>query len=309
MGSEVRITTWAGDDGIAGNAVAASFAAFDRLDALLSVWQSGSDVVRINAAAGKFPVLVSADTLEVLKMARQASEWTGGKFDVTFGALADVWKFDHDRDNRVPTPAEISARLPLIDYTAVQIDEGARTVFLSRAGMRMHLGGIGKGYAVDRAVEIMRAAGLRNFLIQAGGDMYAAGEAGVGPWRLGVSDPRGALNESFATIELRDATLSTSGDYERAFVKNGERYHHVIDPDTGQPARGCVSVTIIAKTATLADVLSTGVFLLGPDKGMALIERLPDVDGIIVTQENQVLMSQGLHGRVNVRRAPTGSRP
>jgi thiamine biosynthesis lipoprotein len=229
------------------------------------------------------------------------SDWTEGKFDVTFGALADVWKFDHDQDDRVPAPAEIAARLPLVDYRAVAIDEPPGTAFVSRPRMRVHLGGIGKGYAVDRAVAILRARGFADFLVRAGGDLFASGAPGEQPWRLGIANPRGAPNDSFATVELRDRTLSTSGDYERFFIHDGQRYHHILDPDTGQPARGCVSVTIVAESAVVADGLSTGVFILGPEAGMALVERLPGVEAVIVTATHDVRVSSGLQGKVRLR--------
>jgi thiamine biosynthesis lipoprotein len=175
--------------------------------------------------------------------------------------------------------------------------------------MRVHLGGIGKGYAVDRAVAILREHGVRDFLLQAGGDLYASGQHGTTPWRLGIQDPRGEAGDYFARIELRDRTFSTSGDYERFFIEDGQRYHHLLDPDRGEPARGCVSVTIVAPRATFADALSTGVFILGPDEGMALVERLPDVDAVIVTAANEVRISSGLQGRVQLLRAPTARRP
>jgi thiamine biosynthesis lipoprotein len=142
-------------------------------------------------------------------------------------------------------------------------------------------------------------------MIQAGGDLYVGGNRGDRPWRLGINDPRGPGGRSFARVELSDATFSTSGDYERFFMKDGVRYHHILDPDTGQPARGCRSVTIVAKDALMADGLSTGVFILGPDAGMALIERLPDVEGVIVTAANQVLVSSGLKGRFVLSAPPT----
>jgi FAD:protein FMN transferase len=305
MGAEVRVTVWTRDEAAARAAMAVVFAEFDRLDALLSVWKPGSDVQRINAASGGAPVRVSADTLAVVRAAQQTSAITDGKFDITFGALSDVWKFDHDQDDRIPSDDQVAARLPHVDYQAVRVDEAAHTIALARPGVRIHLGGIGKGYAVDRAIAIMRERGLRDFLIQSGGDLYAGGEPGDRPWTLGINDPRGAPDESFATIELRDRTLSTSGDYERFFVKDGQRYHHLLDPDTGRPARGSRSVTIVAPTATEADGLSTGVFILGPEKGMALIERLPEVEAVIVTADNRVLISSGLRGRVTVLRPPT----
>jgi thiamine biosynthesis lipoprotein len=274
----------------------------------MSVWRAGSDVLRINAAAGAEAVAVSKDVREALHTARQISQWTASKFDVTFGALSDVWKFDHDQDNTIPTAEAIRARLPLIDYRQIDIDDRAGTVFLRRRGMRIHLGGIGKGYAVDKAVGILRAAGLRDFMIQAGGDLYVGGQNNGRPWRLGINDPRGASGQTFGTIDLSDGTFSTSGDYARFFLKNGVRYHHLLDPATGQPARGCRSVTIVADSPLLADGLSTGVFILGPEAGMALIERLPQVEGVIVTAKNEVLVSSGLKGRF-VQRAPPTDAP
>ena len=305
MGSEVRVTAWVTDEAAANQAFAAVFSEFDRLDALLSVWKPGSDVLRINAAAGSRPVEVSQETMEILRTAHAVSTWTNGKFDVTFGALSDVWKFDHDRDQRVPTPEEIAVRLPLIDYRTIVLDTNGRSVFVTRAGTRVHLGGIGKGYAVDRAVSMLRELGLRDFMVQFGGDLYVAGQAGNEPWRLGINDPRGAANDSFASIELRDLTFSTSGDYERFFIQAGQRYHHILDPTTGRPARGCRSVTIVAKSAMLADALSTGVFVLGPFAGMELVEGLPDVEAVIVSAQNEVLISQGLRDRVRMLHLPT----
>ncbi len=305
MGSELHLTAWTVDEPAARAAFAQVFSEFDRLDGLLSVWRDGSDVNRMNQAAGGAPVPVHPDTRQVLRAAAQVNAWTDRKFAITFGALAEVWKFDHDEDGRVPTSAEIAARLPRVDDRAVVVDEAAGTAAVTRPGVRVHLGGIGKGFAVDRAVAILRRAGLRDFLIQAGGDLYAGGQAGDTPWRLGIQDPRGPGGAPFAAVELSDATFSTSGDYERAFVLDGVRYHHILDPDTGQPARGCRSVTIVARDATMADGLSTGVFILGPERGMALVERLPDVEAVIVTADNQVRISSGLQGRVVTRHPPT----
>jgi thiamine biosynthesis lipoprotein len=304
MGSSLRVAIWTTDDAKAAAAADQVFKAFDRLESLLSIWKPGSDVVRLNAAAGREPVAVSDVTLEVLAAARIGSERTSGKFDITFGALAEIWKFDHDQDNRVPDRAAIDARLPLVDFRAVHVDAVKRTAFITRPGVRVHLGGIGKGYAVDAAVALLRQQGFRDFLIQAGGDMYAAGTNNGTPWKLGIADPRGS-HEAFAGLEIRDATVSTSGDYERSFVKDGVRYHHLIDPDRGEPARGCRSVTIVSNRATMADVLSTGVFIMGPELGMALIEKLPDVEGVIVSESNEVLISSGLKGRVEIKGTPT----
>lgn len=305
MGSRLQLTAWTDDEARTRRAFAAVFAEFDRLESLLSVWRPGSDVERLNAAAGGAAVPVRPETLEVLRAAAQVSAWTDGAFDVTFGALAEIWKFDHDQDNRVPSPEAIAARVARVDHRAVAIDAGSGSARITRAGIRVHLGGIGKGYAVDRAVQQLREAGLADFMVQAGGDLYVAGQAGDAPWRLGIQDPRGAGDEAFATVELSDATLSTSGDYERYFEHEGVRYHHILDPATGQPARGCRSVTIVARQALYADGLSTGVFILGPERGLALVERLPDVEAVIVTADNRVLVSRGLAGRVTLVHPPT----
>jgi FAD:protein FMN transferase len=305
MGAEARLSAWTADESKAAAAFEDVFIELDRLESLMSVWRPGSDIVRLNEAAGREPVAVGSDVIEALRIAREVSDWTDGAFDVTFGALSDVWKFDHDQDNRIPSPEEIRKRLPLVDYRALVLDVPARTANLTRTGMRAHLGGIGKGYAVDRAATILRSRGLRDFMIQFGGDLYVGGTHGERPWRLGIRDPRGPSDKSFAAIDLTDSSFSTSGDYERFFLRDGRRYHHILDPRSGEPTRGCRSVTIVAESATIADALSTGVFVLGPDKGMALIERLPKVEGVIVTHENRVLISSGLKGRLAMLAQPT----
>ncbi len=287
MGSELRLSAWTADEAAAVAVFETVFAEFERLESLMSVWRPESDILRLNAAAGDHPVAVSREVVEVLEIARQVSEWTDGTFDVTFGALSDLWKFDHDQDNTIPDPVLVQRRLPLVDYRALQVDPRAGTAFLERKGMRAHLGGIGKGYAVDRAAAMIRAQGLRDFMIQAGGDLYVGGLKDGRPWRLGIRDPRGPAGKSFALLDLSDGTFSTSGDYERFFMKDGRRYHHILDLRHGEPARGCRSVTLVTDRAVLADALAKGVFILGPDAGMALIEKLPGVEGVIVSAANR----------------------
>jgi len=306
MGSELRLSAWTANEPAATDAFDAVFTEFDRLDGLMSVWKPGSEIVRLNEAAGDHPVAAGADLRRILQIAAQISEWTGGKFDVTFGVLSGLWKFDHDQDNRVPDMNAVRRLMPLIDYRSIVVDDAAGTAFLEKKGMRAHLGGIGKGYAIDRGIEILHARGFNDFMIQAGGDLYVSGLKDGRPWRLGIQDPRGPGGTSFATIDLTNATFSTSGDYERSFVKDGRRYHHIIDPATGEPSQaGCRSVTIITGSAVMADGLSTGVFLLGPEKGMALVQRLPGVDAVIVTSKNEVLMTPRLNGRLTVQAPPT----
>ena len=305
MGTTLTLTASTTDQVAAKVAFDEMFAEFVRLEQLMSTWIADSDVSQVNRNAGVRPVRVSGEVREVLKIARQLSEWTGGKFDVTFGALSGLWKFDHDQDNVVPDLHEVRKRLPLIDYRAVQIDDAAGTVFLRHKGMSLHLGGIGKGYAVDRAAAILRRRGVRDFMVHSGGDIYVAGMKDSRPWRLAIQDPRRTANQPFAELDLSDGTFSTSGDYERYFVQNGRRYHHILDPATGEPARGARSVTIVSDLAVIADGLSTGVFIMGPDAGMALIERLPDVEGVIVSDKNEVLISSGLRDKVRIVAPPT----
>ncbi|HEX6164183.1 MAG TPA: FAD:protein FMN transferase [Vicinamibacterales bacterium] len=306
MGSQLQLSAWTTDEARAVEVFDQVHREFDRLEALLSVWKNGSDVVRINNNAGIAPVKVDRDTIEVLRIAREAGELTRGKFDVTFGALSDIWRFDHDQDNVVPDRSLIEPRLKRVDYRAVEIDATAGTAFINRPGTRVHLGGIGKGYAIDRGAAMMKARGLTDFMIQSGGDLYVAGTDRGKPWKLAIADPRGT-HDPFATVQMTDGTFSTSGDYERFFIKDGKRYHHLIDPDFGEPAMGCRSVTIVTNRAVMADVLSTGVFILGPGEGMKLIEQLPGVEGVIVTAGNEVLVSSGLKGRLELLKPPTNA--
>lgn len=305
MGSTLRLSAWTADTAGAEAAFDAVFAEFDRLEKMMSTWIPTSDIAAVNRGAGVKPANASPEIRELLADARQISEWTGGKFDVTFGALSGLWKFDHDQDNVIPDMREVRRRLPLIDYRAIQIDDPLGTVFLSKKGMSIHLGGIGKGYAIDRGADILRRRGFRDFMIQSGGDIYVAGMKNGKPWRLAIQDPRGPANQPFAELDLSNGTFSTSGDYERFFLKDGRRYHHILDPATGEPARGSRSVTVVANRAVLADGLSTGVFVLGPDKGMALVEKLPDVEGVIVSDKNEVLISSGLRGKLKMVAPPT----
>jgi thiamine biosynthesis lipoprotein len=305
MGSELRLTASVHDEASAVAAFDAVFQEFDRLESLMSVWRAGSEVLRINEAAGDRAVHVSREVLEVLAIARQVSDWTGGTFDVTFGALTGLWKFDHDQDNTIPDAQAIRRLLPLVNYKDLILDEKEQTAFLRRKGMRIHLGGIGKGYAVDRAAQLLRDRGVHDFMIQAGGDLYAGGTRGDRPWRVGIRDPRGPADSTFASLELANGTFSTSGDYERFFLKDGRRYHHILDLRTGEPARLCRSVTLVTARAVLADALAKGVFILGPREGMALIERLPGIEGVIVGARNELLVSAGLKDRLTVLALPT----
>lgn len=305
MGSQVTLTAYTADEARAVATFEAAFKEMERLDAQLTVWKADSEVSRINASAGVAPVQVSAETIEVIERGLEGSRNTRGKFDITFGALSGLWKFDHDQDNVVPPAAEIKKRLPLIGWERVKIDRAAGTVFLEKKGMKMHLGGIGKGFAVDKVVAELRAAGMKDFMVQFGGDLFVAGRHGDRAWRVGIRDPRGAPDKYFAAAEVTDATFSTSGDYERFFIKDGVRYHHILDPDTGRPAAGTRSVTIMAPTATIAEWLSKGVFILGPKAGLELVERTEGAGAVIVDASNTLFISKRLEGKIKLLGKPT----
>lgn len=306
MGTLMTLTAWAEDDAAVVKAFDEVFAEFDRIDALMTTWTDDSDVSRINAAAGDGkPVKVSREVILVLERSLAASKQSNGAFDVTVGAFAGVWKFDEDKDDTIPDAALVKERLALVGWKDLVVDAKKGTARLKRKGQRITLGGIAKGYAVDRGVAMLRKAGLVDFIVQAGGDMYAAGKRGNRFWRVGIRDPRGGREDFFAFAEVADRTFSTSGDYERFVVKDGVRYHHILDPATGYPAMKCRSVTVMAKDALTADSLSKAFFILGPEAGMKMVEELADVEAVFVGADNKVTVSSGLVDRMKIVHDPT----
>jgi thiamine biosynthesis lipoprotein len=260
----------------------------------------------VNAEAGKNPVVVGQETFDVVREAVHASEISSGTFDITFESLHGLWKFDQDLDPHPPTDAQIKAKLPLVGYHHIHLDPAARSIYLDNAGTKISLGGIAKGFAVDRAAKVLRDAGLTSFYVQAGGDLYAAGKKPDGSdWSAGIRDPRGPEGMYFAVLPISDHAFSTAGDYERSYVIDGKRYHHIIDPRTGKPATASRSVTIYAPTALLADEIDDAVFILGPEKGLKLVESLEDVGAVIVDAHNNVHVSKRLEGKVRITAVPT----
>jgi thiamine biosynthesis lipoprotein len=298
-------TTATVDDGSARRAIRRAIDEIRRLEGLFTTWRDDSEIARLNAAAGVAPVPVSPETLDVLEASLAASALSGGAFDVTVEAFHGLWRFDEDLDPRPPAPSAIAARLALVGSRHLHVDRAAGTASLDLAGARVGLGGIGKGYAVDRAAGVLRAAKLADFVVQLGGDLYAAGEEEDGrPWSVGVRDPRGGPDDSFATLGVRDHAFSTAGDYERAFVAGSKRYHHILDPRTGEPARLCRSVTIHARTALEADALDDAVFVLGPERGLALVESIEGVGAVIVDAAGRVHVSRRLEGALERTATP-----
>lgn len=278
-----------------------------RIQALMTTWTNDSEVSRINQAAGKEPVKVGAETFAIIKESVHAGDISEGTFDITFHTLHGLWKFDEDLDPHPPSDAAVKARLPFVTYKNIVLDAQAQSVFLKKKETQIGLGGIAKGYGVDMAVKVIEKAGIPSFFVQAGGDLYARGKKPDGSeWSAGVRDPRGPDGSFFAMIPLTDHAFSTAGDYERSYVIGDKRYHHIIDPRTGQPATACRSVTIWAPTALLADEIDDAVFILGPEKGMKLVESIDGVGAVIVDAKNSVHVSQRLRPAIRIVAAPTG---
>lgn len=296
MGTLVTVTGIALEEHIAHRAVQAGFNEIKRLEQLLSTWRSDSELSHVNAEAGHQPVQVSQETLELVVRALAMARLTAGGFNIMLGPAIEAWSVTERQ--HIPDPEELHRLKPLVDWSTILINSEAGTIYLPQKGMRIDIGGIGKGYAADRTVEAMKRAGAKGGIVALSGDMKAFG---VLPERtgfpVGIRHPReeGTL---IGIIDLQDEAISTAGDYERFFERDGVRYHHILDPETLKPARRCQSVTVVAKDGTMADGLDTGIFVLGPEQGMALIERLPDVEAIIVDQDGEVTVSSGLRHRL-----------
>ncbi|MDX2088473.1 MAG: FAD:protein FMN transferase [Kofleriaceae bacterium] len=307
MGTVVTVFLWTDDEAKAAKAADAVFTEMKRLDGVMTTWTPDSEVSRINQAAGDKPVAVSAETYAVIERAHDISRRTKGVFDITVGAYKGLWKFDEDMDGTLPDPAEVKKRLANVGWKQLVLDPKKRTVFLKKQGMSITLGGIAKGYAVDKCVELLHKQGFVDFMVQAGGDMYVSGKKGPTPWVVGIRDPRGAPDAMFALAPVENHSFSTSGDYERGFVKDGVRYHHILDPRTGHPARASRSVTVRAKDAFTADAWSKVLFILGYKESLELIkrEKLTDFEVVWVDDKNAVHMTEGIKPTLKRIKEPT----
>jgi thiamine biosynthesis lipoprotein len=296
MGTLVEISAIGRDEDKADEAIGDAFAEMERIEKLMSRRIPGSDVSRINGWTGVKPVKVSTEVLEVIQRAGEISKASGGYFDISIGVLLDLWGFE-DNGGHLPGKDEVERALRSVGYGAVVVDEDVATVQFERKGMCIDLGGIAKGYAVDRAYEVLRARGYGNMIVNAGGDMRVGGRKPNGPWAIGIQNPRDR-SRILATFDAEGTSVATSGDYERYFEVDGIRYHHLLNPFTGFPARQCRSVTILAKDALSADALATAVFVMGPRKGLRLIEALEGIEGLIVSAEGDIIQSEGLKGKI-----------
>ena len=290
MGTEVSVHVWHenAEDGLA--VIEDAFAEVARIEGLMSTYIEGSEISEINRAAAEGPVAADDELISLILRSLDISMLTRGAFDITYDSVGQYYNF---RERQRPDAATIQQELQRINYRLVDVDRHAGTVQFLAPGVRINLGGIAKGYAVERAVSLLRSRGIRHGIVTAGGDTRLLGDRLGQPFMVGIRDPR-IDDEVALTIPLEDEAISTSGDYERYFEEGGQRYHHIIEPATGLPAGGVRSATIVGPDAVLTDALSTSVFVMGVDQGLTLISTLPDYEGIVIDAAGRLFYSDGL---------------
>lgn len=288
----VEISVFSPNEHAARKAIAAAYAEIARIETLLSRYRSESQISFINQSAGKEQFIpVTSEVSTIVARALQYTDMTGGAFDITVGPLINAWGIGTQRE-RIPEAEELQQLLELVAVGNVELDpeQGIR---LRAPEMIIDLGGIAKGYAIDRGIEVLREQGITMALINAGGDLRCLGLKADGTsWRIGIQDPRDKARIS-GIITISDEAVATSGDYERYFIRDGVRYHHIFSPETGRPVRECQSVTILAPTAEAADVMATAVFVMGPERGLAFMNEQPEIEGMIVRADGELLFSKG----------------
>lgn len=289
MGTFAEVSIYSNDEKTAGNAIEEALNEMERMDRIMSNYKNDSELSKVNKKAAKSPVPCNAELLDVIEQSQYYSELSGGAFDITVSPIVALWGFFSEKGH-VPPDKEIERLLPAVSYKNIVIDRGNNpkkpgTVFLKNMKTQIDLGAIGKGYAVDKALEIIRKCGINNGCINLGGNIYVLGTPpGKNAWKIGVQHPRN-VNEILGYLELKNEATATSGDYERFFEFNGKRYSHILNPQTGRPVSGTIATTIVAPTGTEVDALSTSVFVLGHEKGLELVKRIPNVDAMIAYKD------------------------
>ena len=286
MGTTVETTARTTDVNLCKQAFISEYTEMQRIENLLSCEKDSSEISAINRASGYHPVKVSEETLEMVKRAQAYCKKYNGVFDITIGPLSDLWGFSTDKEIVLPNDKTIKSLDKLVNYKYLEINEKDTTVFLKKKGMSIDLGGIAKGYAIDRGSEVLKKWGITNFILNAGGDIYVSGTKDKETlWKVGIKHPR-KTNDLVAEFNLKDYAVATSGDYERFKIINGIRYHHILNPATGYPGRLSQSSTVLALTAEEADATATYVFLIGWEK--ALTDNKLDYPLLIVSSDGTV---------------------
>jgi thiamine biosynthesis lipoprotein len=267
-------------------AVATVKGVFDRIDKEMSEWKHDSFLAQVNQSAGKSSVRCSEDTVKAIALSLSIAKSTKGAFDPTWAAMWELWDF---KEPKIPIDQEVRSRLQLVNWKNVKLTQD--TVYLTDKGMMLGLGGIAKGVALNEARKKLLSEGVHDFLLQCGGQVLAQGNERI----IGIRKPDGLQNEIIGTIAIQNQSISTSGNYEKYFVLDGVRYHHILDPRTGYPAKGMKSVTVLSENAALGDALSTGLFVMGTFKGMELVERTEGVEALFIDSQNVVYKSSGFY--------------
>ena len=291
MGTRITVELWSEDKTQADQSIDAVLDEMRHVDESMSTYKPSSELSRVNAGAAAGPMHISKELFDLLTTAREYSVLTDGAFDITYASVGYLYDF---RKHVRPDDAQIDKALPAVNYRHVLLDAKRQTVQFSQPGVRIDLGGIAKGYAVDRGIETLKTRGVTRAYVSAGGDSRIIGDRFGKAWMVGIRDPRKEPGSVITRIPLVDAAISTSGDYERFFEENGVRYHHIIDPRTGHSASKVRSATIIGPYATRTDGLSKTAFVLGPEEAMKIYNRIDDIDAIIVKLDGSVIYSKGL---------------
>jgi len=299
MGTLVEVTV----PGPSGKARAAGEAVFDEIKHIedLTSFHKPSGLTILNDAAGHGPTKPDRQLLELIEVALGTAKATMGAFDPTVGVLCRLWSFSGG-DPRLPDNSEIVEALNKVGWSRVKLDKSEGSILLPERGMALDLGGIAKGYALDRAAAVLKKHGISSALVNAGGDVLVVGEKEPGkPWRIGVQDPRNP-REVVCVAALKDRVIMTSGDYERFFVKDGKRYHHILNPATGYPADGAQSVTVVASSGLVAEPLGATVFVLGVEEGLKYIQSLHNVEALVIDPQGQIHMTPGAQSLFELKR-------
>jgi thiamine biosynthesis lipoprotein len=282
MGSRVQITLYANDEASAKRAATAAFARIAELDGIMSDYRPTSELMQLCQKAGGGPVRVGDDLFSVLSHAQEVSRRSGGAFDVTVGPVVRLWRRAR-KSFLLPDPDDLARARALVGYQMVTLDPKARTVQLQKKGMQLDLGGIAKGYAADAALKLLKEHGVSRALVALSGDIAASGPPpGEDGWKIGVAPLEGTRSPPSRFVLLKNAAVSTSGDAEQYVEIDGKRYSHIVDPKTGIGLVGRIGVTVIAPNGTTADPLATAACVLGPERGLKLIEETPGAAALFV---------------------------
>jgi FAD:protein FMN transferase len=291
MGTAIVVELWSEDAESGEAAIDSVMAEMHRIDRAMSPHKDDSELSWINREASLGPARLSDEMASLLARAEAFARLTGGAFDISYAAVGQLYDY---RARIRPSAAALARACEAVGWRHLALDREARTLHFTRPGMRIDLGGFAKGYAVDNATRILRARGIRHAMVSAGGDSRVIGDRRGRPWTIGIRDPRRSGGEVVAVLPLEDVSISTSGDYERFFDEGGERFHHLIDPATGRSPSSVHSVTVLAEDGLTCEALSKAVFVLGVDKGLALIDSCPGVDAVVVEAGGVLRYSTGL---------------